>query len=187
MRRPTLVSLAAAIALATSTAPSLAASAGTEGPWYADRLTEIGFRVLASPASVPDFEVEALAGGAIKLSDFKGKIVLLNFWATWCPPCKEELPSIQALWQRTKDKPFALVAVSQGESRQKVLSFIEKNKYVLPVYIDPAGKSGALYGARSIPTTCVIGKDGRLIAYTVGGLRYDRPEVLSLFAELADR
>jgi peroxiredoxin len=156
-------------------------------PWYADRLRELGFRVYAHPAAAPDFQVEALSGGKVKLSDFKGKLVLLNFWATWCPPCREELPSIQALWNKTKDKGLALLAVSVGESKQTVKSFVDRNKYLFPAYLDPSGQAGALYGARSIPTTCVIDKEGRLIAFIVGSRAYDSPEALSLFAELAEK
>jgi peroxiredoxin len=175
------------IAAALVGSPRPGASAEPERPWYADRLMKLGFRVLQKPEVAPDFEVEALSGGTIRLSDFKGKVVLLNLWATWCPPCREELPSLRTLWEKTKSKPFALLAVSQGESRQTVQSFIDKNRYDLPVYIDPKGRSGSLYGARSIPTTCVIDKQGRLIAFVVGGLSYDTPEALALFADLADR
>lgn len=175
------------IALMTAASFSVAVAEEPARPWYADKLMAIGFRVFAKPEAAPDFLVESLSNARTRLSDYRGKVVLLNIWATWCPPCKAELPSIQTLWDKNKDRPFVVMAVSQGESRETVASFVSKNGYTFPVFFDPSGRSGDLYGARSIPTTCVIDKEGRLIAYTVGGREYDAPEIIAAFAELADK
>lgn len=181
----TRISAGLALAAVVFTSPAPAEEAVR--PWYADRLMEIGFRVVKDPKAAPDFTVESLANAKTRLSDYRGKVVLLNLWATWCPPCKAELPSIQTLWERTKNKPFVVFAASQGESQQTVKSFIASKGYTFPVFFDPSGRSGDLYGARSIPTTCVIDKNGTLIAYAVGALEYDTPQALAIFAALADR
>jgi thiol-disulfide isomerase/thioredoxin len=164
-----------------------APKAGPDRPWYAQRLEALGFTVFKAPLPVQDFALAGLQGGSTRLSALKGKFVLLNFWATWCPPCRAEMPSIEALWRKTKDKPFAIVAVSSGEKAEDVRAFIAKNGYSYPVYLDASGSMSSYFGARSIPTTYLIDKDGKAIAGAVGGLEYGSPEALALFAELAQR
>jgi len=164
-----------------------APKAGPERPWYAARLEALGFTVFKAPLVGEDFALTGLKGSSTRLSALKGKFVLLNFWATWCPPCRAEMPSIEALWRKTKGKPFAIVAVSSGERPEDVRSFIKKNGYSYPVYLDASGSIGSYFGARSIPTTYLIDKEGRAIAGVLGGLEYDSPEALALFAELAER
>ncbi|HOX32025.1 MAG TPA: TlpA disulfide reductase family protein [Spirochaetales bacterium] len=175
------------LALALLALPLGLAAAPAAKPWYAERLAALGFQVYSTPLAAPEIELEGLDGKKSKLSDLKGKAVLLNFWATWCPPCRAEMPDIQTLWEKTKDKDFALVALSLGESRQTVADFVAQSGYRLPVYLDPKSRAGGTYGVRSIPTTYIVGKDGRIIAYTVGGREYATPEVLAFFAELASR
>lgn len=166
--------------------PAFAAEA-PPAPWYAARLGQLGFQVFATPVSLTDYQVEALAGGKLAFSSLKGKIVLLNFWATWCPPCREEMPSIEKLWNRLKAEPFTVLAVSTGEARATVAKFIAAEKYSFPVFLDPAGSLGAAFNARSIPTTYLLDKEGRAIAGRVGGLDYDDPAVVGLIEELAKR
>jgi peroxiredoxin len=179
-----LAFLVAAVAASQVQAP---AQGRDSAPWYAERLEKLGFTLFDSPKAAPDFQVEALAGGAAKLSDFKGRIVLVNFWATWCPPCRAEMPSIQKLWESLKDRSFALMAVSVGESRSTVTSFAKSNRYTMPLHLDPKGAAGDLYGVESIPTTYIVDKNGLAIAYAVGSRDYAGKEALALFAELAAR
>jgi len=156
-------------------------------PWYAARLEALGFTVFKQPVSIKDFKLSPLNGGVSNLASLKGKIVLLNFWATWCPPCRAEMPSIQKLWEKTKDRAFTVAAVSSGEAGAEVSGFLSKNGFSYPVYLDQSGEVGSAFGVRSIPTTYIIDKQGRVIAGTVGGLAYDSAAVLALFAELADK
>jgi len=165
----------------TATATTVSAA---PRPWYADSLEKLGFYVFPAPVDVGDFTVESAKGGSMSLSKEKGKIVLLNFWATWCPPCRAEMPSIQALWDKRKDKDFAIIAVSVGEQKDTVDKFIADNKYSYPIYLDPTGRLGSAFNASSIPTTYIIGKDGKVIAGTQGGHEYDSPEVIAAFDEL---
>lgn len=159
----------------------------TERPWYAERFEKLGFYVFPEPVEVGDFSVEALKGGAARLDDMKGKIVLLNFWATWCPPCRLEMPSIEVLWKKANTLPFTVMAVSVGEEKSTVDEFITQQKYSFPIYLDPSGALGSAFNARSIPTTYVVNKEGKVIAGIVGSHMYDGPEVLALFSELAKR
>ncbi len=166
-----------------------AAAAQTPGarPWYAERLEKLGFVVFEEPTASPDIEVEALAGGRAKLSDQKGRVVLLNFWATWCPPCRAEMPSIQKLHEKTQGMAFHVMAVSVGETKATVANFAKSNKYTMPMYRDTDGVPSALYGANSIPTTFIVDKKGKAIAFVVGGRDYASKEALALFSELAAR
>jgi peroxiredoxin len=154
-------------------------------PWYADGLRKLGFTVFPKPVPIDDFEAQALGGPSIKLSSLRGKIVLLNFWATWCPPCRAEMPAIQALWEKTKDKAFTVMGISLGEAEGTVKEFISKHGYGYPVFLDPTGELGAAFNARSIPTTYLIDKSGKAIAGIIGGAPYDDADSIALFARLA--
>ncbi len=178
-----------ALLLASSPPASFAAPASKLGTraWYAEGFEALGFKVFAEPVALDDFSVKSLSGPVNKLSDAKGKIVLLNFWATWCPPCRDEIPSIQKLWNAMKGKNFTVMGVSIGESEGTVRDFVGKNKMSYPVFLDSSGAIGTAFGARSIPTTYVIDKTGKAIAGIVGGAAYDSPKAAALFAELATR
>ena len=156
-------------------------------PWYSSGLEKLGFTVFPKPQALDDFTVQALAGSPAKLSSQKGKIILLNFWATWCPPCKAEMPAIEKLWKKTKDKAFTVMGVSVGEQSGTVKDFIARQGYSYPIFIDPSGALGTAFGARSIPTTYVLDKTGAAIAGKVGGAAYDSDEAIALFAELASK
>ena len=162
-------------------------NAASEKPWYAEPFEELGFYVFDNPSRQTDFTVETLTGKLSTRSSLKGNIVLLNFWATWCPPCKEEIPSIENLGLAMKGKNFKIMAVSLGETRATVASFVNKTKMTYPVYLDPKKSLTATYASRGIPTTYVLDKNGDFIAAVIGGMKYDSPETIRLFAELAAR
>lgn len=156
-------------------------------PWYSSGLEKLGFTVFPAPHALDDFAVQALGGASTRMSAQKGKIVLLNFWATWCPPCRAEMPAIEKLWDKNKGKAFTVMGVSVGEDLGTVKDFIAREKYSYPIFVDPSGALGSAFGARSIPTTYVIDKTGSAIAGKVGGASYDSAEAIALFAELASR
>jgi Thiol-disulfide isomerase and thioredoxins len=155
--------------------------------WYANGLEKLGFSVLPQPKGIGDFAVKSLGGAEARLSQQKGKIVLLNFWATWCPPCRAEMPALDALWKKDGSKAFTIMGLSLGEKEKTVADFIAKAGYGYPIYLDPNGEVGDRFGVRSIPTTYIIDKSGRVIAWKTGGAEYDSAEAIALFAQLADR
>jgi thiol-disulfide isomerase/thioredoxin len=178
--------LAAALLLAIASAFAQSAAPAAE-PWYSKGLKELGFTVFPEPKDVGDFSARSLQGPSVKLSEQRGKIVLLNFWATWCPPCRAEMPALDALWSKTKDKPFTIMGVSVGEKSATVASFVSSNGYGYPIFLDESGALGSRFGARSIPTTYILDKSGKAIAGRIGGAPYDEPESIAFFAELASR
>lgn len=151
-----------------------------------EQLIGLGFRVFTEPVEAPDFELENLAGEQVKLSDFRGKTVFLNFWATWCPPCRAEMPSMQSLYETIGNESFEIIAVDLQESRSAVASYVEEGGYTFPVLLDSNGRVGATYGARSIPTTFLIDPDGNAIGYLVGSRSWEGEVIEALFRELVE-
>ena len=113
-----------------------------------------------------DFALKDLQGRTVKLSDQKGKVVFLNFWATWCPPCREEMPSIERLHDRVNGKDFIILAVSLDQS--DIRSFVQKGNYTFKILLDPKGDIGRQYGVTGIPTTFIIDKNGIIKQKAVG-------------------
>ena len=126
----------------------------------------------------PNFEVQMFDGSTVKLADLKGKVVLLNFWATWCPPCRAELARVEKdIIEKFKGEPFVFIPVSRGEKRETVAAFREKMGYTFPMGLDTDGRVYAEYAQTYIPRNFLIGKDGKVVKASVG---YDEAE----FAEL---
>ncbi len=165
---------------------TLPASAASKA-WYAARLEKLGFYVFDAPFTYPDFRVTDMAGAQKGRSSLKGKIVLLNFWATWCPPCKEEIPHIESLSKTMKGKAFEVFAVSLGEDAETVRRFVAEQKMTFPVYLDPKNSLAKTYASQGIPTTYILDKEGRFIAGMVGSYNYANPDFVSLLNELAQR
>lgn len=120
-----------------------------------------------------DFKLEDLNGKEIKLSDFKGKKVFLNFWASWCGPCKAEMPHMQQLYEETKDKDIVILAVNVGEDKAKVKSFIEKNQYTFPVVLDVKQEVASQYGISAFPTSFFIDEEGYVYSGIQGAMSLD--------------
>ena len=128
-----------------------------------------------------DFELSDLEGKTVKLSDYKGKIVFVNFWATWCPPCMKEMPEFnEASKEFDKNGDAILLAVNlttggaQRETEEKVRKFIDDTGYTMKVLLDKTGKVADQYKIYSIPTTYVIDQDGNVITYYEGAISKDK-------------
>ncbi|WP_298836312.1 TlpA family protein disulfide reductase [Clostridium sp.] len=121
-----------------------------------------------------DFKLKDLNGKELSLSDLKGKKVFLNFWATWCPPCKAEMPEIEKLYQETKNSNLVIVAVEIGEPLSTVKPFIDSNKYNFRVLIDPDQSVAAKYNITSIPTSYFIDVNGNIVSKSIGGMNIDQ-------------
>ncbi len=129
------------------------------------------------PMLAPDFAVPDLSGHAIRLSALRGKVVLVNLWTTWCPPCREEMPSMQRLYDRLHDRDFQLLAVSQDEDGRRVVEpFVRELKLSFPVLIDPDHQVGDRYGVWGYPETFVIDRDGRVVERVIGPRDWMSPE-----------
>lgn len=156
-------------ALADKMAPDALATQGTQENGASSPTEDK--RMLA-----PDFTAYDLDGNEMKLSDFIGKPIVLNFWASWCGPCKMEMPEFNEFYQKYGENvQFLMVNMTDGsrETVEKASSFIEKNGYTFPVYYDTAFSAAMTYGVTSLPTTYFIDTDGYLVAQGRGALSRD--------------
>ena len=171
---------------AASTAVQISAARQTNAD-PAAALSSLGFYVYETPIDLPvTAPIPALAGDPVKVSDFSGKITFFNFWATWCPPCRAEMPSIERLYKQMSGTNFRIIAVNAGENRSQVASFIEKNKYTFPIYLDESNALSSIFAARGLPSTYLVNKEGKVIAVRIGAMEYDQAELIKLLKELAD-
>ncbi|MBT1076666.1 TlpA disulfide reductase family protein [Geobacter grbiciae] len=128
----------------------------------------------------PDFTLNTLNGEVVKLSDLKGQVVIVNFWATWCPPCREEIPSIMRLNAAMAGKPFRMLCVSIDEGgKVAVEEFFRKTGFTLPVLLDADKRVGKLYDTTGVPETFVIDRHGVILKKVVGAMEWDHPEVIA--------
>jgi peroxiredoxin len=187
------LALGLVLVLAAGCAPKKPAAAGPAAsavpallPAEASPLFQaVGMQIPKSEMAAEDFTLELLDGKPVTLSDYRGKVVFLNFWATWCPPCRSEMPAMQALYERLKGRGLVILAIDLAEKPDVVRQYIRSNKLTFPVLLDSSGEVGGAWGAESIPTTYIIDKGGKIIARGVGAQwKWDSPEIVALFERL---
>lgn len=141
-----------------------------------------GIKPIKNEQKAPNFVLEDLYGRRIEFIKYvRGKVVLLNFWATWCGTCKEEMDSMESLYQQLKDKDFVLLAISVDyEGREKVKEFIEKKGFTFPVLLDLKLRTLHLYEVKGIPTAVLIDKQMIIIGKAVGPRDWKSQEIFSL-------
>jgi thiol-disulfide isomerase/thioredoxin len=137
--------------------------------------------------AAPDFTVKDLDGKEVTLSSLKGSVVLVNFWATWCPPCKEEIPSMIKLNQAMAGKAFRMLAISIDEGGKEAIDNFFKGNKDLPVYLDTDAKAAQTYGTTGVPETFIVDKQGVIQKKIVGGMDWSAPEVIAYMDELQKR
>jgi thiol-disulfide isomerase/thioredoxin len=154
----------------------------------ATQIRTAGLDVPTAAVSSIDFNLEGLDGKTISLSSYKGKVVLLSFWATWCGPCKEEMPAMEKLYQKLKARGFEVLAVDMMEDKATVSAFVKKSGYTFPVALDKTGEVGGngLYAARAIPTNYVVDKTGMVVGRKIGvdGPAWTSDERVTMFESL---
>lgn len=131
-----------------------------------------------------DFKLKDLDGNEVALSNFKGKKVFLNFWATWCPPCKAEMPDIEKLYGETKDSDLVILAIDMGENKETVKSFIVENGYNFRILLDTNQEVARKYNISSMPTSFFIDKEGYIRATHIGAMNIAQ---MKSYVQLLDR
>jgi peroxiredoxin len=114
-----------------------------------------------------NFTLTDMQGKSWTLKDLKGKVVMVNFWATWCPPCQKEMPDLEALYNQYTDQGFVILALSQDDETEKVAPFIAERKITYPIFLDPGQKIGKLFEVNGIPKSFVYDRDGKLVAQSI--------------------
>jgi thiol-disulfide isomerase/thioredoxin len=176
--------VAAAALVILLAAPGLGATA-EDHPDTPDR-TQLGeFVPSAEPFPAPDISVADEAGQTTRLSDLRGKLVLINLWATWCGPCLREMPSLEQLQSRLGER-IAVLAVSEDRGGNKAVEpFIEKlGLKSVKIYIDPKSEVGHAFEVRGLPTSFLIGRDGKVLGRVEGAAEWDSPKILGVLEPL---
>ena len=134
---------------------------------------------LSTPIQAPDFQLEDMDGEKYSLESYRGKVVILNFWATWCPPCRREIPSMEALHQAFRDEAFAILAINEWETEDHVFAFMGQLPVEpgFPILLDLDSEVATNFGVKGLPTTLLLDPQGRIVYRAVGGRDFDHPEV----------
>jgi len=144
----------------------------------------LGIQRVDPPEEAEDFTLKTLKGGTVGLKDYRGRLIFLNFWATWCGPCRAEMPSMQRLWEEFKEEDFVILAIDIQEESKLVSSFMNERGLSFPVLLDEKGKVARSYGIRGIPTTFFLNPEGEIIGKAVGARDWDSEESFELIREL---
>lgn len=137
---------------------------------------------------VPNFTFPDIDGKEISLADHRGKVVLVNVWATWCPPCRQEMPSMQSLYAKFKDENFEILAVSiDSEGRDAVAPYMGKMNLTFPALLDPGETIRPLYGITGVPESFIIDRQGILVEKIIGPINWATPEVFRFFRDLLEK
>jgi thiol-disulfide isomerase/thioredoxin len=162
------------------------APAGAPGipPGIAAAFTGAGIPVLREAVPLTDFTLPLTDGTTLNTETLRGKVVFLNFWATWCGPCRAEMPSMETLYGRFKDRGLEILAVNLQESPRQVSAFMEQWGLTFPAALDSRGSVGGSFGIMAIPTTYIINREGRIIARVMGSLNWDNPKLFAAFETL---
>jgi peroxiredoxin len=135
-------------------------------------------RKVVKPFSAPDLEVTDIDGKKHKLSDYRGKPVLLNFWATWCPPCRAELPSMNRAWAKVKADGIIMLAANVGEPKKRVEYFLKDNSIDFKVLLDEKTEFAPEWHVNGMPTTFIVNPDGLVVYKVVGTREWDNEQIL---------
>ena len=156
------------------------------------RFTPLG---VGSPA--PEYATRTLSGEEVSLADYRGKVVLLNVWATWCPPCIREMPSMERAYQQLKDEGFEVLAVSVdapigtpdilGNPGGDVKAFVTEFRLTFPILLDPEKRIEKKFSTIGLPTTFILDRSGRIARIELGGKQWDSAENIAFLRSLLDK
>jgi peroxiredoxin len=139
--------------------------------------------------AAPDFTLPDMAGKNQQLSDYRGKVIFLNFWATWCKPCKEEMPSMQVLWDNLKKEDFVMLAISMDRvtTTKEISPFVESLKLTFPILTDSWGQTDKRYKLMGVPETYIIDQNGVLREKVIGPRDWTRTESIETIVQLLQK
>ena len=165
----------------------LVASPGSASSRQAEDLA-LPLAAIADPGPAPDLQLPHLTGNLFELAELQGQVVLVNFWATWCPPCRKEMPALQRLSTRLGAEPFVVLGVNVGEDPERIADFLQSLAVPLgfPVLLDRGGDASRDWGVRVVPTTLVVDRGGQKVLRAVGEVDFDSPELIQQLQTLID-
>ncbi len=158
----------------------------TSGIAWAGEESNQTLTALAERPPAPDFSLVDMAGDLHQLSGYRGRVVIVNFWATWCPPCREEMPAMQHAWEQLKQENIAMLAINVGEDEDTIFTFTADYPVEFPLLLDRSSEVIQRWPVRGLPTTFVVDPQGRLAYRAIGGRHWADPEILALVRALKD-
>jgi peroxiredoxin len=141
----------------------------------------------STPAAAPEFTLPTPDGKKVSLAQLRGQVVFVNFWATWCPPCRVEMPSMERLHQQFKGRGLAMLAIDIGESPKQVARFMKEFRLSFPALVDADSTVASRYGVQGSPVTVLIDRNGRVVGRAVGPRDWASPEGQALVRSLLER
>ena len=143
-----------------------------------------GLTALTDLHEAPDFQLTDMDGNIHHLSDYKGRVVIVNFWATWCPPCREEMPSMQRAWGQLQKEGILMLGINVGEDEDTIFQFSANNPVDFPLLLDLDSTVINQWPVMGLPTSFVVDTKGRIAYRAIGGREWDDPELLALVRAL---
>lgn len=136
----------------------------------------------------PDFDLPSLGGNNVRLADLKGKVLLINIFATWCVPCREEMPSMESLYQKLKGPNFEMVGISvDADGAKKVAPFVKELGLTFPILLDPKSETANKYKITGVPETYIVAPDGTIIHHLIGPAKWDRADVVEALTKMVEQ
>lgn len=142
------------------------------------------FKPVGEGSVAPPFAFEDLQGKKVSLEDYRGKVVFMNIWATWCDPCREEMPSMEMLYKKMKGRPFEILAVSVDRDKDKVVAFRDEYKLTFPILLDKRRKITRIYRTTGVPETFIIDSDGVVAEKVIGARNWSEMSSVKKIMEL---
>ena len=156
-------------------------------PAQAEEQAKISKQTLTRVDAAPDapvFRLENLDGKLVSLNDYSGKIVIINFWATWCPPCRYEMPSMQRAYEILSDNDIVMLAINVGEDSETIFTFTADYPVEFPLLMDKTAEITQQYGVAGIPATFVISPGGKIIYRAIGSREWDAPAIIEKIRQI---
>ena len=152
---------------------------GATLPTFAIAANTMLLQSVPGKPTAPDFTLPDLDGKAVNFADHKGRVVLVNFWATWCPPCRAEIPSMERAWSKIKSEGVAMLAVHVGGDADQIWEFLAEFNVTFPVLIDKSSRVSKAWTTVGLPTTYVADGEGRKALRAIGGREWDHPDLIA--------
>lgn len=149
-----------------------------------DLYARAGLSRITGELDAPEFVLKTVDGQDLDRRALKGKVILVNFWATWCGPCKEEMPALERLRQKFPEREFEVLAITTDIQRKAIAAFSKTLELTFPILLDEAKEVSDLFGVRGLPTSVLIDSNGKLLARAVGSRVWDGPEMIALIRSL---